>query len=359
MASAAAAVSQRASEAAVQRLPRRLLLHVARVVGEEVRAARADGDQLLAVFADARRASIRYEKDRGYVCTFSALVVKSNTAHLFHVGDARIYRLRDGTLEQLTEDHRLWVSQEQSYLSRALGVNSQLEHRLPVAAHRGGRRVLVRDRRRARVRERARSSIERRPRPRGGSRCRGARHRRRGVRARQHRQPDRAVVRDRRAAATGRRRDPAPADGAAVSAGARAAHGVRRFRDRARAARQRPQPRVPGDGSETGAPVVIKTLATDMREDAAYLERFLMEDWIAQRIDNAHVVRAAATRPQAQLPLHGERVRRRPDTAPVDHRQPEAAGRRRAPHRRADRATACRPFTGSRCCTRTCGRRTS
>jgi signal transduction histidine kinase len=40
--------------------------------------------------------------DRGYVCTLSALVIKSTTAHLFHVGDARIYRLRDKTLEQLT-----------------------------------------------------------------------------------------------------------------------------------------------------------------------------------------------------------------------------------------------------------------
>ena len=63
---------------------------------------------------------------------FSALVLKSTTAHLFHVGDARIYRVRDGALEQLTNDHRLWVSQEQSYLSRALGVSAQLEHRLPV-----------------------------------------------------------------------------------------------------------------------------------------------------------------------------------------------------------------------------------
>ena len=54
-------------------------------------------------------------------------MLKSTTAHLFHAGDARIYRLRDGALEQLTNDHRVWVSQEQSYLSRALGVNSHLE----------------------------------------------------------------------------------------------------------------------------------------------------------------------------------------------------------------------------------------
>ncbi|MFV9615537.1 MAG: protein kinase domain-containing protein [Gammaproteobacteria bacterium] len=69
----------------------------------------------------------RFNKDRGYVCTFSAIVIKSNTAHIFHAGDARIYRLQDNSLEQLTEDHRLWVSQEKSYLSRALGINQLLE----------------------------------------------------------------------------------------------------------------------------------------------------------------------------------------------------------------------------------------
>ena len=69
----------------------------------------------------------RFDKNRGYVCTFSAMVIKSNTAHIFHAGDARIYRLQDNSLEQLTEDHRLWVSQEKSYLSRALGINQLLE----------------------------------------------------------------------------------------------------------------------------------------------------------------------------------------------------------------------------------------
>jgi aminoglycoside phosphotransferase len=35
--------------------------------------------------------------------------------------------LRGNTLEQLTQDHRLWISQNKSYLSRALGINSHLE----------------------------------------------------------------------------------------------------------------------------------------------------------------------------------------------------------------------------------------
>lgn len=67
-----------------------------------------------------------YDKNRGYVCTFSAMVLRSSTAYIFHAGDTRIYRLRDGVLEQLTQDHRLWVSQDKSYLSRALGMDSQI-----------------------------------------------------------------------------------------------------------------------------------------------------------------------------------------------------------------------------------------
>ncbi len=77
--------------------------------------------------AQTRRSQYSYDRDKGYVCTLSALVLKSTTAHIFHVGDARIYRLAGNALEQLTEDHRVVVSSEQSYLGRALGVNPQVE----------------------------------------------------------------------------------------------------------------------------------------------------------------------------------------------------------------------------------------
>ncbi|MEH6387860.1 bifunctional protein-serine/threonine kinase/phosphatase [Pseudomonas profundi] len=79
------------------------------------------------LYAQTRQSQYRYDLDRGYVCTFSAMVVKSRTAHLFHVGDARIYRVQGNALEQLTEDHRMRVSADKSYLSRALGIDAWLD----------------------------------------------------------------------------------------------------------------------------------------------------------------------------------------------------------------------------------------
>ena len=64
---------------------------------------------------------------RGYVTTLSILVAKSRTAHLFHVGDSRIYRLRDGTLEQLTVDHQTAINDEDTYLTRAMGMDARLD----------------------------------------------------------------------------------------------------------------------------------------------------------------------------------------------------------------------------------------
>ncbi|MBI3704115.1 MAG: bifunctional protein-serine/threonine kinase/phosphatase [Rhizobiales bacterium] len=77
--------------------------------------------------AETRRSQYRYDKDKGYVCTLSAMIIKSTTAHIFHVGDTRIYRLAGHSLEQLTDDHRVTFSSEQNYLSRALGMNPQIE----------------------------------------------------------------------------------------------------------------------------------------------------------------------------------------------------------------------------------------
>src|SRR5437763_4064106 len=96
--------------------------------------------------SQTRRSQYSYERDRGYVCTLSAMVIKSTTAHIFHVGDSRIYRVSGTTLEQLTNDHRVTISSEQSYLGRALGVNPQIEiDYLMFGVEKGDTFVLVTD----------------------------------------------------------------------------------------------------------------------------------------------------------------------------------------------------------------------
>jgi serine/threonine protein phosphatase PrpC len=72
---------------------------------------------------------------RGMVSTFSGAVLKSSMAHIFHVGDSRIYLLRDRHIERLTNDHRVRVSHQQAYLSRAFGMERDLAvdyRKLPV-----------------------------------------------------------------------------------------------------------------------------------------------------------------------------------------------------------------------------------
>lgn len=70
---------------------------------------------------------MRYESARGMVTTFSGLVIKSSTAHIFHVGDSRIYHYQSGQLEQLTRDHRIWISKDRDFLSRAMGVDAHVD----------------------------------------------------------------------------------------------------------------------------------------------------------------------------------------------------------------------------------------
>ncbi|ORU90458.1 MAG: protein kinase [Cycloclasticus sp. symbiont of Poecilosclerida sp. M] len=64
---------------------------------------------------------------KGLATTMSALIVKSSTVHLFHIGDTRIYRIRNKKLELLTKDHRFWVSKDKNYLTRAMGIDLHLD----------------------------------------------------------------------------------------------------------------------------------------------------------------------------------------------------------------------------------------
>ncbi len=66
-------------------------------------------------------------RHNGFVTTFSAVILKSTTAHLLHCGDSRVYRYRDKLLVQLTSDHLLQQSNGNATLTRALGMDSQLQ----------------------------------------------------------------------------------------------------------------------------------------------------------------------------------------------------------------------------------------
>ncbi len=62
-------------------------------------------------FSDANKVIIEKSHEDvslfGMGTTCTAMVIKKDTAYFAHVGDSRAYVLRDGELEQLTEDHSL------------------------------------------------------------------------------------------------------------------------------------------------------------------------------------------------------------------------------------------------------------
>lgn len=79
----------------------------------------------------------------GLVTTFSCIILKSNTAHLFHVGDTRIYRMRDNKIRLLTKDHQRTNFGKSAYLTRALGMDSKLEVDYQTVSLRQGDRFIL------------------------------------------------------------------------------------------------------------------------------------------------------------------------------------------------------------------------
>lgn len=58
--------------------------------------------------------------------TFTALILRGRQAHVVHVGDTRAYRLREGTLERLSQDHTLTHPDLSHGLYRAVGIENAL-----------------------------------------------------------------------------------------------------------------------------------------------------------------------------------------------------------------------------------------
>ncbi|MBD3803223.1 MAG: bifunctional protein-serine/threonine kinase/phosphatase [Thioclava sp.] len=75
------------------------------------------------LYAQTRHAGID-DPDRAHICTLSALILKARRAHLFHMGDTRIWRLSGAALEPLTEDH---TAPGGGWLTRAMGLAPQIE----------------------------------------------------------------------------------------------------------------------------------------------------------------------------------------------------------------------------------------
>ncbi|WP_425283423.1 protein kinase domain-containing protein [Halomonas daqiaonensis] len=68
----------------------------------------------------------RQVSDGSYVSSLSAMVYRGREAHLFHMGDTLVFRLRGAEFEQLTRDHVTDLGGYR-YPSRAMGMDSGLE----------------------------------------------------------------------------------------------------------------------------------------------------------------------------------------------------------------------------------------
>jgi len=82
--------------------------------------------KVLRALNDWFSAQSRNSQASAMVTTFSAAVVKSNSLHVFHTGDSRIYRFRGGRLKQLTRDHCLNFTKDNAVLTSALGMDTRL-----------------------------------------------------------------------------------------------------------------------------------------------------------------------------------------------------------------------------------------
>lgn len=251
--------------------------------------------------AQTMRSDARFDKDSGYVCTFSALIFKGRDVHMLHVGDSRIYRLHPHALEQLTEDHRVHLSSVESYLGRALGAGSHVEiDYRDWAAEVGEVYLLATDGAYAHLDAEAVHGALARC---GDDFNEAARLL--AVAARDRGSDDDATVQLLRID------ELPPADAAYLQS---------QRRDLAISPPLAPRSRFEGFtlvrelqvssrshvhlavDDATGQQVVLKLPSVDMRDDTDYLDRFVLEEWVARRVDSPHVLKASAIdRPRGHL----------------------------------------------------------
>lgn len=244
--------------------------------------------------AMTRQSFFVHERDKGYVTTFSAIVFKGAVAHLFHIGDARIWRVARKGLEPLTTDHRVGGEEGgATYLARAMGLGPyvEIDYRAePITA--GDVFVLATDG----VHEHV-SAAEIAGALTTADEPLDATAARIGALALKNGSTDNVTVAILRVDQIADQSDDAEAF--AVEVGTLPplppALAPRKIFDGYEIIRtihvsSRSHVHLARD-VETCAQVVLKVPASDFRDDETALKRFLMEDWIARRIDNPHVLK--------------------------------------------------------------------
>ncbi|MGH8479434.1 MAG: protein kinase domain-containing protein [Gammaproteobacteria bacterium] len=230
------------------------------------------------------------DSGRGLLTTFSAVVLKSTTAHFFHVGDSRIYRLRDGDLERLTTDHQTFIGPGPAFLSRALGADVSVEidyRKLPVVE--GDIFVLTTDGVHGYLDDKAISRVIRAF---GMNLDTAATEIVRAALA--NGSPDNATCQIVRIDALPFQRPeevyqeltelPFPPP---LSAGM-TLDGYRIIREVHASSRSQIYLAIDND---TGRQVALKTPSVNYEDDLGYIDRFVLEEWVGRRIDNPHVAK--------------------------------------------------------------------
>jgi serine/threonine protein phosphatase PrpC len=282
-------VSQAASELAV------LGLMEDYYCTSEAWSVRKSVDRVLAatnswLHSRTQQSPFRNDMERGYVCTLSAVVIKGATAHVFHVGDSRVYRLQHGVLEPITQEHRVCVEGGKSYLARAMGFNAQVEidyHALQL--ERGDVFVLATDgvHEHVAAREIVAAIADRADDLDAAARAIVAKALDNGsrdnltaqvVRVESLPGPEGPELHERLV-----RLPPPP-----ILSPRDVIDGWRIVREIHGSPRSHIYLAV---DTRSEAPAIIKTPSIDRQDDAAYIERFLMEEWIARRVDSAYVLK--------------------------------------------------------------------
>lgn len=261
----------------------------------EAWSVKTSGERVLAavnawLFSQTQRSQYRFDRDKGYVCTFSALILKSRIAHVLHVGDTRVYRFTAGRLEQLTHDHRLRVSEAESYLEHALGAAATLHvDYYRVEVREGDTFVLTSDGAHEHLSEAQFAEAFARP----GSLDDAARHLLEAALAAGSN--DNVTVQLARvvtlpdSAGVELLEESSALPFAPVLAPGELFEGYEILRELH--ASHRSYVYLVRDIT-SGQKVALKIPASEVREDPAMMQRFLLEEWVARRIHNPHVVAA-------------------------------------------------------------------